>query len=75
MHQYHFHEAVQKTCITLADKSEGVESRGQCTTVQEKNVAADFNILVKTLSTILKNQDTIIQAYEQQTVDASRQRF
>ncbi|MGH0170220.1 UNVERIFIED_CONTAM: hypothetical protein FKN15_068676 [Acipenser sinensis] len=41
---------------------------------KKKDVAADFNIPTNTLSTVLKN-NAKVQAYEQQTVDASHQHF
>ncbi|MGH0117777.1 UNVERIFIED_CONTAM: hypothetical protein FKN15_039073 [Acipenser sinensis] len=42
---------------------------------KNKDIATDFNIPTNTLSTILKNQGTIIQAYEELIVDAGCQRF
>lgn len=43
--------------------------------LSEKDIAADFGIPTNTLSTILKNRDSILSNQEQQVMDPERKRF
>ncbi|MGH0134967.1 UNVERIFIED_CONTAM: hypothetical protein FKN15_058013, partial [Acipenser sinensis] len=66
---------VQKYGLSLQAKVDVLKTVDNAPSYKrKKDVGSDFNVPMNTLSTILKNWGTIIQAYEQHTVDSRRWR-